>query len=120
MNWIFILACLLLLVFNLEPIRIPFRNKFVLIWSISDFCIVQVFPHDVYVLIEGGVCYVYQRPTSDETYVSAIRLDTEHQHNVLNYKYLFEWIEKIPRVVSYSSGLTDIVDILNHVRSKIE
>lgn len=119
MYWIFIILCLLLLFFNLEPLKIPFHNKFVLIWIVSHFYVVRIFPHDIYILIDENVCYLYQKVSSEDTYVSAVQLDTNYQHKVLNYKYLLEWMNQLPQVFTYPSHLINVIDILNFIRQKI-
>lgn len=52
---------------------------------------------------------------SKETYVSAVRMDTQMINEILNYRYLLDWIRERPVVKLYPSHISNEIEILNHL-----
>lgn len=117
MKYILILGCLLLLFYNFEITTLlsGHRNASILsLWKITeDIYLVQIFPHNVHILIEKDNYYLYLEKDYEETYVPAINLKNNFQIILVNYIYIRNWTEFAPQILSYSDTLTDLTDILN-------
>lgn len=114
MKWVFIILCFLLLLFSFEPLPHPGRNDhYLMLWKISSrLQLLRIFPHDVYVLVSDGLCYLYKDATSD-IYVYAVRIDTGRKYLVLNHLYLVKRSRRLPEIYFFESSSEDVVDVLN-------
>ncbi|KMQ83608.1 cell envelope biogenesis protein [Lasius niger] len=116
MNWIFILACLLLLTFSLDPIQITSPHH-LLVWKISNGVqLIRVNPYNTNVLVHEEKFYAYLND-SNEIYVPAIRLDTNRKQYMMSRHHLP--IQSYPTVVPYDSKFTNLIEILNSRLSPI-
>lgn len=117
----FAILCLLLLLFNLEPVPgRPADNHYVMIWTFKEYRLVKIMPSNWYVLVDEDVLYMYLNTDSLDTYIPAIRLDSQHEVQILHYQYLLEWIKDSPVVMAYPKSLKDVADILNHITSSLK
>ena len=117
MCWFFSILCLLFLAFNFEvvPGR-PWHNFYALLWKWKDFVLIHIFPRNIYVLVNHQKIYRYINSSVD-TYVDAVRLDNQIKCEILNYRYLLDWIKEPPVVKVYPSKLLNEIEILNYLRS---
>lgn len=115
MYWVFSILCFLFLAFNLEvvPGR-PWHSHYALIWKWKQFILIRIFPKNIYVLVDQNVIYRYTE-ASKETYVPAVRIDKQTVNEILNYRYLLDWIRERPVVKPYPSHLSDEIEILNYL-----
>lgn len=98
----------------------PWNNHYVLVWQWQQFQIVQIMPKNVFVLIDGDKMYRYLRNKNNRnTYIPAIQMDKGIQIEILNYKYVLDWVRYPPILKSYPNNLKTDVEILNHVRQTI-
>ncbi|GBO12063.1 hypothetical protein AVEN_37913-1 [Araneus ventricosus] len=117
----FAILCLLLLLFNLEPVPgRPADNHYVMNWTFKEYRLVKIMPSNWYVLVDEDVLYMYLNTDSLDTYIPAIRLDSHHEVQILHYQYLLEWIKDSPVVMAYPKSLKDMADILNHITSSLK
>lgn len=115
MYWFFSILCFLFLAFNLEVASgRPWHSHYALIWKWKNFILIRIFPKNIYVLIDHSIIYRYME-ASTETYISAVRMDTQMITEILNYRYFLDWIRESPFVKSYPSKLSNEIDILNHL-----
>lgn len=115
MYWFFGILCFLFLAFNLEAVPgRPWHGYYALIWKWNDYVLIRILPRNVFVLVDGNAVYRYMG-TSKDTYLSAVRLDTYMVRDILNYRYLLEWIREPPIAKSYPSKLSNEIEILNHL-----
>lgn len=120
MYFAFAILCLLLLLFNLEPVPgRPADHHYVTIWTHNEFRLVHILPSDWYVLIDQSVLYLYFKTDSLDTYIPAIRLDTQREQEILHYRYLLDWMRESPVVIAYPKNLKSVTDILNHVTTSL-
>ena len=113
----FSILCFLFLAFNFEvvPGR-PWHNHYALFWKWKEYLLIRIFPKNVFVLVHHDKMYRYIH-ASLETYVSAVQLDNRMSYEILNYRYILDWIKEPPVVKSYPSKLSTEVDILNYLRT---
>lgn len=104
------------LAFNLEliPGR-PWHGHYILLWKWNEFTLIRILPQDFFVLVDKDLLYRYLNTTSKDTYIPAIRLDTQLQKDILHYRYLLDWIKEPPVVKPYPPKLTNDIEILNYV-----
>lgn len=114
MYLLFGMLCLLLLAFDLHPLPLDAPLRRAHVWKRKELALVRILPQDAYVLIDGSVPYRYVQDSKD-TYVSAVRLDTHEGAEILNHRYVLDWIAEPPFVLSYPSGLGNDVDVLNYL-----
>lgn len=76
-------------------------------------------PKNVFVLIDKEKIYRYFSNNVNDTYIRAIEMDTRVERDILNYKYLLDWVNSLPILRSYPVHLKNDIEILNYVRSKI-
>lgn len=121
MYFAFAILCLLLLLFNLEPVPgRPADDHYVMIWTYNDYRLIHILPGNWYVLIDQDILYLYFKTNSLETYIPAIRLDSQRETEIFHYQYLLEWIKQSPVVRAYPKHLKSVTDILNHVTSSLD
>lgn len=73
-------------------------------------------PQNWYVLIDDETPYLYTNDSdSNETYLTAVRLDTKREYRILHYQFVLEWIQEQAVVRSYDPALSNVIDILNHL-----
>lgn len=113
MGWLWIVLGLLLLLYR--PRLSKFFDGDALVWSMPGQHLIRLrFRDEKTVLVDDRVCYLYVEPVPrDETYVPAIRLDTEMVYDVLHYRYVLEWMESPPRIVRVPNECETLVDVLN-------
>jgi hypothetical protein len=118
MYWLFIFVATSLLIYSwLDPYF--HATHYVLVWAVTDSLrLVRILPQNQFALVVGKETVLLYGDEND-TYVSAVRLNTRKIHKVLHYRYLLDWIRHIPRVVRYDPSL-DIVGILNHVARELD
>lgn len=117
MYLLFVILCLLLLLFNLEPVRgRPSHNHYSLIWTWNEYILLRILPQNWYVLIDKDILYLYMNTESIDTYIPAIQINTRRIHSILHYRYLLEWIHERPLVQAYPPHMKDVLDILNYMR----
>ncbi|GFQ76128.1 uncharacterized protein TNCT_244101 [Trichonephila clavata] len=120
MYLIFTILCLLLLLFNLEPIPgRPTHKHYAMIWMWKDFRVVRILPSDWYVLVDNQLVYLYVQTNSLDTYIPAIRLDTQREHYLLHYNYLLDWIKEPAIIVPYPTHIKNVIEILNHLTKSL-
>ena len=112
----FCILCLMFLAFNLEfiPGR-PWHGHYVLLWKWNEFTLIRILPRDVFVLVDKDLIYRYWTTMSKNTYIPAIRLDTQVEISILHYRYLLDWIKEPPVLKSYPPELSNEIEILNYV-----
>lgn len=93
------------------------NERVVVMWRLQNQKILlHIFPHNQHVLVDEKVVYLYLEEDEHETYVPAIQLGSNTKRFIVHYKYLLEWCNESPKVLSYPKHLNDIIQILNHVR----
>lgn len=116
MKFVFFILCFLLIFFNFHYIEILSKTKdshFIIIWKITENIILfNVFPHDVFLLLDKNTFYLYLDDSTEESYISAINLKTNYKVNIINYIYLREHSVHF-FLKFYDPNLSSIKDILN-------
>lgn len=102
----------------MSPVPVPWSHHYALQWNVGKKgWLLRIFPHDIYVLIRDGTCYLYISEAND-TFIDAIRLDTRQKHPLVHYKYILQWVDQLPSVLEYPKNYVDIVDILRYFNQR--
>lgn len=117
----FTIICLMFLAFNLNflPGR-PWHSRYVLLWKWGEYTLVRIFPQGIFVLVDHDMIYRYLNTNSHDTYIEAVRMDTQTRIDILHYQYLLDWIKEPPMVKPYPSELIDEIDILNWISQNLK
>lgn len=77
--------------------------------------LLHIFPHNQHVLIDDKTIYLYLEETNHETYVPAIKIGDNVKQYIVNHRYVLEWSNENPKILTYPKHVNNVTDILNYI-----